>query len=186
MPESTLLYPDLTLVELIMGGDPRGLHYLYQATSAKLLNLAVKITRDKGAAEEVVEDVFVYVWQNIHQWQAQRGVLIAWLTMLCRSRALLYLRKPHAHKWDLFADISELACAHSVSSCDPYEWEITLFDAPLKKALEHLSEHEKQVLDAIYNLGLTHEETAQAIGLPLGTVKSHARRAIARLQQTLV
>jgi|GEM_PF-6402942 len=185
MSEHTAIL-DTTLVEAIKNRDPRGLHQLYQTASTQLLRLAQRITGDKGAAEEVVEDVLVHAWQHIDQWQAQRGSLLAWLCVLCKTRALLYLRQPHAQKWDLYAECGDIPTADSSAEYDPYEWNIQLFAEPLKKAIAQLSPPEQQVLGALYSLGLTHEETAQATGLPLGTVKSHARRAMARLQQSLV
>ncbi|HMW47962.1 MAG TPA: sigma-70 family RNA polymerase sigma factor [Cellvibrionaceae bacterium] len=186
MPElDTANCSDAALAAAIKERDPRALHQLYQLMSGKLLRLALRITQDKGAAEEVVEDVFVHAWQHMEQWQAHRGSLVAWLSMLCKSRALLYWRQPHAQKWDLFADTPEYLEEGSAQA-DPFEWNIQLFAGPLKKAIAQLSPPEQQVLGALYRLGLTHEETAQATGLPLGTVKSHARRAMARLQQSLV
>lgn len=174
----------VAILNLIQKGDPQALHRLYKRVAGKLYAIAFCIVRDSGCAEEVVEDVLVQVWQNPGAWDHTRGTVMAWLTVLCRSRSLDALRRLKKSTLLFFAEPTELL--EEDGDIDPHEWNLALFEAPLRNGLAGLSLVERRVIELIFVAGLTHDEAAHVTGMPLGTVKSHARRGLSRLQQAFL
>ena len=82
-----------TWVTAIAGHDEQALAQLYEATLSRVYGLALGITHNPQAAEEVSEDVYWQVWRKAPRFDSQRGNVIAWLLTITRSRALDYLRK---------------------------------------------------------------------------------------------
>lgn len=169
------------LLGAIRNRDPRALHQLYQRMVGQLYALAYCIVRDSAYAEEIVEDVFLQVWQSPEAWDESRGQVAAWLTVLCRSRALDTLRRLKKTTLVFHPEPVELAAGDDWLA-DPHEWSLALFETPLRDALDKLSLAEQRVIELIFAGGLSHDEVASATGMPLGTVKSHARRGLARLR----
>lgn len=173
-----------SLVARMAGGDEKALADLYDATSARIFSLARGITRNTQCAEEVTEDVYWQAWRQALRFDSNRGNVMAWLLTLARSRALDHLRRAepaqaHPEPETLIADASaaqanpaELLSAAQSEQC-------------LNKALSCLEAQPRQLIALAFYRGLTHEEIAAQTELPLGTVKSHIRRALTALRTHL-
>lgn len=169
----------------IANRDQRAFEQLYDATLARVFALARRICIDHALTEEVVEDVYVQVWREAPRFDASRGVPLAWLLMITRSRALDALRRrdeaiaiaePH-----LLANEDDAAAA-----ADPLQLLATFEEASAtRRALESLPARERQLVALAFMRGLTHAEIAQDSGLPLGTVKTTIRRALMTLKTLL-
>lgn len=181
---ATEVLDSVAIVNSIQKRDPQALHRLYKHAAGKLYSIAYSIVRDSDCAEEVVEDVLVQVWQNPGAWDPARGALMAWLTVLCRSRALDALRRLKKSTLLFYPEPTELL--EEEGDTDPHEWNLALFEAPLRSGLAELSPAEQRVIELIFVAGLTHDEVTHATGMPLGTVKSHARRGLSRLQKAFM
>jgi RNA polymerase sigma-70 factor (ECF subfamily) len=172
------------LLAAVAQRDQRAFEQLYDATLPRVYAVARRFCGDHALAEEVTEDVYVQVWRDAHRFDPGRGVALAWLLVLARSRALDALRRrdeaqtvedPHA----LVADEGE-------SAADPLQLLDSLQrESALRAALERLPARERQLIALAFMRGLTHAEIAEFAALPLGTVKTMIRRALATLKREL-
>ncbi len=146
--------------------------------------MARGITRDPQCAEEVTEEVDWQAWRQALRFDLRRGSVMAWLLTLARSRALDHLRRadpaqPHPEPETLMADPSS-------DHANPSELLSTARSEDcLNQALTCLEALPRQLISLAFYRGLTHEEIAAQTQLPLGTVKSHIRRALAALRTHL-
>lgn len=171
-------------VTAIAGHDEQALAELYEATLGRVYGIALRITRNPQAAEEVSEDVYWQVWREAPCFDAQRGNVIAWLLTITRSRALDYLRKQDSAE---LCEEPELLLAHEPShDGDPQDLlAATQNNLKLKQALQQLEPVQRQLVAMAFFRGLTHEEITAFTGMALGTVKSHIRRALKQLHEML-
>lgn len=168
----------------IQAQEESALAQLYDATVGRVYGLALRITRSRETAEEVAEDVYMQVWRDAARFDPQRGVgVIGWLLVICRSRALDALRRTDAagtHP-DPHALVPELSGEDTPEAL----LEAAQQNSALRAALEQLNALQRQMLALAFFRGLTHEEIASQLALPLGTVKSHIRRALIALKEHL-
>lgn len=172
------------LLTQISRGDEQALGQFYDATLGRVYGLALRITRDPHAAEEVAEDVYWQVWRQALRFDAARGKAIAWLLTITRSRALDSLRR--GDEAQTHPEPETLIAAETSQDGDPQDLlEATQRSHQLHAALATLETLPRQLLALAFFRGLTHEEIATHCALPLGTVKSHIRRALAALRGVL-
>ncbi len=173
-----------TLVERMGSGQERALEELYEATVGKLYALASAILRSAEDTEEVVCETYAYAWANSARFDASRANALGWLLMLCRSRALDRLRQRRANANAL--DLAALKQLDSGGGDQPYD---ILFlmqrRSSVHRALSQLTPERRYLVSLAFLHGLSHQEIADATRLPLGTVKSHVRRALAQLREAL-
>lgn len=172
------------LMEGVVRADERALADLYDATVSKLYGLATAILRNTEDAEEVVCETYTYVWSNAARYDARRGNVLAWLLMLCRSRALDRLRRRRAAAAAVdMLQLRELAAATTHEPDDLLS--LMQRQTAVYAALATLTAERRRLIAFAFLQGLSHQEIAQATGMPLGTVKSHLRRALAQLRDAL-
>lgn len=171
-------------VTAIAGHDEQALAQLYEITLSRVYGLALRITRNPQAAEEVSEDVYWQVWREASRFDSQRGNVIAWLLTIARSRALDYLRKEDSA---LLCEEPELLLMNqSADDGDPQDLlSTTQKNRILNQALQQLEPIQRQLVAMAFFRGLTHEEITTFTGMALGTVKSHIRRALKHLHDAL-
>lgn len=162
--------------------DEDALSKLYDAMAGRIYGLALRITRNVQTAEEVVEDTFWQVWRQAPRFDPGRGSAAGWMLNMTRSRALDALRRTDTAQCDAEAGEQEPDLAEGPED---------LFAASeagqqLESALAGLEPLPRQLVALAFFRGLSHEEIAVHTGLPLGTVKSHIRRALGRLRETLL
>jgi RNA polymerase sigma factor (sigma-70 family) len=173
-----------TLVERMRSGQERALEELYEVTVGKLYALAAAILRSAEDAEEIVCETYAYAWANAARFDATRANVLGWLLMLCRSRALDRLRQRRAAANAL--DIVAMRETDSLGSDQPYDI-LSLMQrrSRVQIALAQLTPERRHLVSLAFLQGLSHQEIADATHLPLGTVKSHMRRALAQLREAL-
>lgn len=166
-------------------GDEPALGALYDATLGRVYGYALRITRNVQLAEEVTEDAYWQVWRQALRFDPARGNAMAWLLTIVRSRALDALRR--ADPAEPCAEPEGLLAVDAVPGGDPHDLlAATRRDRALHAALAALEPLPRQLVALAFFRGLTHEEIAAQTTLPLGTVKSHIRRALAALKDALV
>lgn len=171
-------------IAAIARGNEQALGDLYDATLGRVHGLALRITRNAQAAEEVAEDVYWQVWRQALRFDPTRGNAMTWLLTIARSRALDNLRR--ADEADAHPEPETLLSADAALDDDPQDLlEATQRNHALHAALATLDAVPRQLLALAFFRGLTHEEIALQTALPLGTVKSHIRRALATLRGAL-
>lgn len=180
-PGNSSLIADLAR---IARGDERAFERFYDATLARVFAVVRRICFDAGLAEEVVEDVYVQVWREAARFDAARGVVLAWLLMMARSRALDALRK--AEPAMVSADPLALADEPMSDDADPLGLlEALRRDSEVRVALATLPVRERQMIALAFFRGMTHAEISAAMHCPLGTVKTAIRRALSALRARL-
>ena len=171
------------LVQGIIERNEGSLAELYDRTLSKVYGLALKITRRHDLAEDAVEDTYWQAWQEAGRFDATRGPAIAWLLMICRSRAIDCLRRldvavSYAEPLDLVT--------HVETASAPLEKILTLErDSALYIAMGKLNAVQRQLVAMAFFKGFTHEEIAAQMEMPLGSVKSNIKRAQAKLKLAL-
>jgi RNA polymerase sigma factor (sigma-70 family) len=181
-------------IERIVRQDRAGedaLAALYSACSARVFSLAMRFTRHAPTAEEVTEDVFWQVWRQAPRFDAARGNAMAWLLMMARSRALDAVSERSRDLLDPVQDEMLEQQAHAQpggqgGGNDPGDLlHAVQARGRLHAALHALEPLPRQLISLAFFRGLTHEEIADQVSLPLGTVKSHIRRALTALRSVL-
>lgn len=175
------------LVGRIMRQDEAALAALYDALSGRVYALAVRITGQVGAAEEVLQDTFWQVWRQAPRFDAARGNAAAWIMTMARSRALDARR---ANGRDVLQSRRQETEEHREfedgNATDPLDLLDTVQrDTALHATLAALDPLRRQLIALVFYRGLTHDEIAAHMGLPLGTVKSHLRRTLTVLRTAL-
>jgi RNA polymerase sigma-70 factor (ECF subfamily) len=171
------------LVEDMRLGNEGALEALYEATVAKLYGLASAIVRRVEDAEEVVCATYAHAWANAGRYDRERATVLGWLLMLCRSRALDVLRQRRAN-----ADrVRELPLEDLPDESARPDDLLSLVqtESRVHAALASLSAERRDLVSLAFLQGLSHAEIAEHTGMPLGTVKSHLRRALLQLRAHL-
>lgn len=177
--------PLLAMLERIKKGEEAALEALYNATASRVYGLAVKIVNNPELAEEVVGDVFLQVWRKARDFDAERAIPLAWLLMICRSRALDKLRRERRiTKKQCQAD--ENAEAEETTVKSPLEnLSCNEISGQVREALLQLNDRQRQFIMLAFYKGMSHQEISDYTGDPLGTVKSGIRRAQVLLKQVI-
>ena len=174
-----------SLVGRIAAGEQGALAQLYDGTAATLFGFARLIVRDQQDAEEVVCDVYMQVWRAPRRYDPARGSVLAWLLGICRARAIDRCRRKRARLPGEPAR-GESTCAGEAAQGEPCELLQRLEQGSvIRSALERLPPVRRQLLSLAYQHGLSHPEIATRTNLPVGTVKSHIRRALESLRAQL-
>lgn len=176
------------LIEGIVNKENKALEALYELTVARIYGLAFRITQNYALAEEVVVDTYWQAWRDASNFNADKGPLIAWLLVICRSRAIDAIRS-NANHFSINIDeidLSEDFGSYSDKQSEPdNQLQQLQNDALLHRYINKLSPTQKQILHLAYFKGLTHEEISQQMLMPLGSVKSNIKRAQTTLKQQL-
>jgi RNA polymerase sigma-70 factor (ECF subfamily) len=159
---------------------------LYDRYASVVYGLARRIVVTSEDAEEVVQDVFGQVWRDAGRYQAARASVAGWIVMLTRTRAIDRLRAKRARP-DLGAGAgAPVEIATSVDDPNPEQLSISAQQVSrLRDALTTLPESLRAIVELAYFEGLTHSEIADRTQLPLGTVKTRLRSAMATLRGVL-
>ena len=175
---------DHTTLERMARGDHEALAELYDRHSRLVYSLALRIIRDQGEAEDIVQEVFSQAWRQAGRYEARRGNVIAWLLNLTRSRAIDRLRgrqsRPEAASDSLLAiDIPDLTL--------PVDEQLSLEGraSRVRAAMKELSVLQRVAIELAFYEGLTHVEIAERLELPLGTVKTRIRQGLLKLKDRL-
>jgi RNA polymerase sigma-70 factor (ECF subfamily) len=171
------------------GGDRRAFQALYRAASPHLFALLLRMLKRRDLAEEALQDCFVRIWQKAHTYAADRGAPLTWLMSIARYRALDLIRRQRPEVSLTDEEGEELEFADDVvdgAPQGPLEASMTRqsMDA-LDRCLETLQTQQRESVLMAYYEGYTHEELAQKLGKPLGTVKSWVRRGLQSLRECL-
>jgi len=169
-------------------GDHNALSELYDSTVGKVHGLVRAIVANAADAEEVTCDVYTQAWQTAANYDPARGNVVAWLLAIARSRALDCLRRTRS-KLRIFSEASpdsDHPAADAVEHRSP-EHTLAAFQScsVVRSALEQLSPERRRLVSLAFFEDLTHSEIAELTGLPMGTIKSHLRRAMHSLRALL-
>jgi RNA polymerase sigma-70 factor (ECF subfamily) len=175
---------DASLIERIAARESQALAELYDQYSSLLLSLARRILRNTQTAEEVLQEVFLQIWNQAHRYDTSRSSVSTWLVLMTRSRAIDRLRSRQSRERTL--DTLELEGPPSYESAQA--WRNVLREERRERLLRELGTlppEQKQVLDLAFYGGQSQTEIAAFLGIPLGTVKTRTLLAMRKLRKAL-
>ena len=184
--ETTLLNEDerqlQSLIARIVDQDQQAFAELYKQLLERVYGLVLRITRHRQLAEEVTEDAFWQVWRQAPRFDPERGCVLVWVQTIARSRALDAIRRhgldtTELDEADELADLSEATPQDLLSAFEQ--------NSQLHEALAQLEPLSRQLVALAFFRGLSHDEIASFMQLPLGSVKSTIRRTLIKLKATL-
>lgn len=181
-PMTSDLQADRALIARIEGRDSDALGLLYDRHASRLLGVAQRILGDTGEAEEVLQEVFLWVWKSAASFDSVRGSVIAWLLVATRSRAIDRLRtRGPAVRAGLRAveTVPDTASNEDVEADSASrQWE-----GFCRSAIAELPPDQRLALELAYFSGLTHQEISDKTSAPLGTVKTRVRLGLMKLRE---
>jgi len=172
---------DFALLERIAGRDAGAVGELYDRHSRLLYGLILRIVRDRSEAEEILQEVFVLVWNRVATYNPALGPPAAWLVGIARNRAIDRLRANSARRRAIESAPIE------VESNENPETDAVVGEQQraIRQALETLPREQRDLIEEAYFLGFTHSELAERHKLPLGTVKTRIRTGLLALREQL-
>ena len=170
------------LLQRVQRGDDAAFGELYGLTRPTVARVVLATVRAPEHADEVVQEVYLHVWQHAWTFDEARGSVLAWLTTIARHRAVDRVR--HVVR---AADRDRRdAWASAVSTADVEEIGLARHEAAqLRRALERLPVRQRDAVSLTFLHGYSHEQAAQLLSLPLGTLKTRVRSGVLSLRQHL-
>lgn len=182
-PQTELL-SDVELVALAARGEHSALEELYDRHSRLLLGLALRLLRNRQDAEEVLQEVFLYLWNKAGDYDPAKASVTSWLVLITRSRSLDRIRHHQRHgqmQEELqFEETAPRSSAEGFGQVLSRER-----SARLRRAIERLPTAQRQVLQYSYYRGWTQREVAEEMGVPIGTIKTRTFLAMKKLRREL-
>jgi RNA polymerase sigma-70 factor (ECF subfamily) len=174
---------DAELIERLQRHDPQALAALYDRYGRLAYSLILRVVRDTGVAEDLVQETFMRVWNRAQGLDAQKGSIGPWLLAVARNRAIDYLRSAGGRE----RNAMEFEEADHPALYIDMERDILSSDKAriVKTAVEKLAPHQREVIELAYFEGLSQTEMAERMGQPLGTVKTWVRAALKNLRDDL-
>ena len=174
-------YSEDELVLLLQRQDQQAFAYLYDNYAPALNGIIFRLVEDRALSEDILQEAFIKIWNNFSSYDRTKGRLFTWMMNLTRNLTIDTLRSKGYKKQ---AKIS--GDENSVNSLQDTNSGAEKFDAMgIRKQLSNLKADQRVVIDLAYFSGLTQDEIAKEIGIPLGTVKTRMRTAILELRKLL-
>jgi len=169
---------DGELIERVADGDRDAFDELYGRYARPVLGLALRRLGDRGRAEDAVQDAFAAVWRSAASYKPERGAGAPWLYTVARNAIVDGARRRPEPATDVPDHASDEPGPAERAERSWLAWRV-------HRALEELPEHERPVIELAYYSGLSQSEIAEFLHVPLGTVKTRTRTALARLADAL-
>jgi RNA polymerase sigma-70 factor (ECF subfamily) len=176
-----LTLPELAdgeLIERVGHGDREAFEELYRRYTRPVLGLALRRLGDRGRAEDAVQDAFTAIWRSAGSYDPERGQGGAWLYTVARNAIVDGARRRLEPAMEIPDEASGERGPDERAEASWLAWRV-------HAALERLPDHERPVIELAYWGGLSQSEIAAKLGIPLGTIKTRTRSALARLADLL-
>ncbi|MFN0134935.1 MAG: sigma-70 family RNA polymerase sigma factor [Phycisphaerae bacterium] len=171
---------DEQLLSQIASGDRACFAEFYDRHSSRVYGLLMKLCRNARVAEDAMPETFLYIWTSRANYDQSRGSPLAWLLLVARSRGLDQLRRTGRH------------AALSVEHHDAPQDDTAVADASRSEeaqrastALRTLPDEQRLAIELAFYGGMTHEEIAGKLSIPLGTIKTRIRLGMQKLRDLL-
>ena len=170
--------PDARLVAGIRSADGQAMAQLYDRYSSLVYSVALRVVGDTGAAEDVLQEVFMQLWRNPGAFDSSRGSLPAWLAVIARNRAIDAVRKRKPED-----DIADTVVSVNPDLAGDAERSRAI--DKIRGTLGSMAAAQRNALELAFFEGLTHSEIAAKTGEPLGTIKTRIRGGLLALRKAL-
>ena len=175
---------DWAWMDRLAGGDLGALDLLYEQYGAMAFSIAYRITGDRSAAEDVVQEAFVGAWRNAGRYADGRGTVRTWLLSIVHHRAIDAIRRRRPT-----VELPETEAGLPATLTLPDAWrevELGLDRDAVRAAMASISAVQREAIELAYFGGLTQTEIAERTGVPLGTVKGRLRLGLQGLRAALL
>ena len=180
---------DLSLLQRIAARDTAALAELYDRHNQLLFSLILRIVRDRGEAEEILQETYVRVWTRVEMYDARMGRPLPWIVRVARNCAIdrLRARRVRATVDATAIDLAAVEAAAPATGIQTPEAAVLITERrrTLTDALAGLPAEQRQLIEAAFFEGYTHSELAQRFGLPLGTIKTRIRAGMIAIRKRL-
>ena len=168
----------------IAAGDIQSMATFYDETAAPLFSLAIRILGDHGEAEEVIQDVYMQIWENAGAFDPMLGSAFHWVVSITRHRSIDRLRA-RQRRTRLLEQVNNMGADQPLSS-DGRQGELNSDElAGVHTALKSLPDEQRLPIKMAFFEGKTHHEISAALKQPLGTIKARIRRGMLKLRDSL-
>jgi RNA polymerase sigma-70 factor, ECF subfamily len=174
-------YNEEELVLQLRARDHHAFSYLYDNYAAALNGIIIRMVDESQLAEDILQEAFIKIWNNFHQYDPSKGRLFTWMINITRNLTIDTLRsKGYKKQRQISRDEISVSNYHDKSDrADKFD------TIGLQKQLSNLKPGQKILIDLAYYNGYTQEEIAKEMNIPLGTVKTRMRSAILELRKLL-
>jgi len=175
---------EVTLLHRTGEGDRQSFEELYGRYSGVLYSTAYRILNDEAASEDVIQDVFMQIWEKASLYDSARGKPMTWAVTLTRNKAIDRLRSLQRRnrlrnefetQRSIFEEFSDRNSLDEVDSGEK--------SAIIRKAIHELSKEQRQAIELAFFSGMSQSEIADALEEPLGTIKARIRRGMMKLKE---
>ncbi len=173
----------VAMIARTAAGDRGAFRALFELTRAPLFGICLRMLRNRGEAEEALQDTFVRTWRHAASFRGDTGQPLAWLQAIARNRCLEILRRRGVDDATWNDDAAEM-----IEDETPTPEQTTLKAEAARSVfdcLRGLEPTQRQAIELAYYDGLSYTEVAGRLAAPVGTVKSRIRRGLARLKRCL-
>ncbi|MDZ4659661.1 MAG: sigma-70 family RNA polymerase sigma factor [Bythopirellula sp.] len=172
---------EASILTRVADGDPDAVEQCLARYGGLVWTLARKLSPTLSDAEDAVQEIFVQLWQQAERFDPSCGAEATFVTMIARRRLIDRLRKSQRRPAAISIDSTAAEPA-----THPMDWaQLSDEAAYARQQMQELKVDERQVLTLALQEDLTHREISERLDMPLGTVKSHARRGLLRLRELM-
>ena len=177
---------DVTLLERIQRRDEQGVAKLYDRYAALLYTLAFRIVATQEESEDVVQEVFLQVWNKANSYIKERGTVYSWITTLTRNKAIDRVRSKRYKQKSKETTLDAVDNTLATQSSNPHQAVVLKeYQEIVTAAKKKLSSIEAKILELSYYGGYSQTEIAELLKMPLGTVKTKMRQGIIKMRQSV-
>jgi RNA polymerase sigma-70 factor (ECF subfamily) len=180
MPDPT----DAELIDQLKNRRSEALGIVYDRYLPAVYSLFLRISRNTAVAEDLVQELFLRVWNRSQQFDPQKGSVGVWIISIARNMAVDHVRSAGARFSSKLRPIEEALFQSEVTTSNGPENAIDDVRT-VRSAFSYLSHNQKQVLELAYFEGMSQSEIAAKLQEPLGTVKSWMRSGLSRMREAI-
>lgn len=162
------------IVDQALSGNTKAFSKLYQLYSSALYGVIIRICKDEGVAQEVLQETFLTIWQKGNTFDPEKGKFFTWAYRIAKNKSLNKVRS--ANNLIQTEDLS----VYNNKEATTYDNSIDY--KKLTGAISKLDQHHQIALELVYFEGLTHREAHKKMGVPLGSFKSYIQQALKKLR----
>ena len=167
------------LIAMLAGRETEGMEILYDNYSSALYGVIHRIVQTDEVAEDVLQETFLKIWNNFSQYDAAKGRLFTWMVNIARNMAIDKVRSKEfsqkSQNRKLDDNVSFVESANQAS----YNPDTI----GIREMVQKLEPEHRKIIDLLFFGGYTQSETAEKLGIPLGTVKTRSRAAILKMRE---
>ena len=169
------------LLRQSVDGNTDAFEQLYNATSAKLFGIVLRILKNRAQSEDALQDIYVRIWQKAGDFEPGRASIITWMATIARNRAIDIVRRQRPE-----ADIEDADIDTLISSGSAFD-QMAVADEmrQLEYCLNNLEDDRQQIVKLAYLEGWSRAELAERFAQPVGTIKTWLHRSLRQLKECL-